>query len=287
MCTDMFSITRYTHALVARSRVLKSLDRFNSEVAASHGSLDIDPVQELRDNKRRMLEDATASGEDKRAQELDRSVRRGLETIRVLFQTLEVAADGDLQFSTEQLILIKEIWGSCLPSLVGGQTVYKVISDEIRLKYGAEWKSKCNERTAGRRTGKSFAAAFAMAAMACVAFEHRGVFMNLAFHAGSENLNYMIDFIKRFEEDPKKRIKCKFIKKERIYYLRVVSHMQFEGIEENQLAAMDYIKVPPPNMIGSLPNMDSKNGSVRSPVFFSLVLSGSFLKSWMCRARGA
>jgi hypothetical protein len=199
---------------------------------------------------------------------LRQQIKRALQTVSLLFVALQVVADTGIELSSEQLFLVREIWASCLPTIVGGEHIYKIIKDEIAKRFGLVYNGKGHSMTIGRRAGKSFSTMLATSIMGAVCMQFRPAILNLYFAAGSVNLQYMMEFVSILEKDPKHRIRCKFLGKERQYYIHVRSHMQYMTEEDNLRQPECYVHTPEYNELCSLPNMDTKGGSVRSCFFF-------------------
>ncbi len=198
--------------------------------------------------------------------------------IHLLFVTLEVYADWGIELANEQLTIVYEVWACNLASFVGNPNIYPMVKEVIYRMYAIVFRGKINDFVLGRRFGKSFCVMLAMSSMLAVCPVFTCCVLNLAGHAAQTNMSYVVNFIKKLETDPKKRIRCKFQKVEKNQKLYVVSHYQTLRLEmEDTAHAASYLQVLKHNTFESFPNMSANDGEVRgfflltAPFFILLV----------------
>jgi hypothetical protein len=194
--------------------------------------------------------------------------------IRKVNQGFEAYADAGKSFSVEQKVQIDfQIGQSLLQICDFNEIVLQSIQPWARRTFGWVFWGRGSQIVGPRRVGKTFGSCAVKTVIASVCRNSKACFVNLYSESGGQIIEYIKDFHRILQNDPRRRLDTVFLKVHNKYHLQIQSLMQREALREmgieppdpNRLRATMTIRntVGFYNQISSLPNRAQQAGAVR------------------------
>ena len=275
----LLSLNSSPIALVCMSRLAKIL-RARSEAVysmalyASYG-----PTR----SERRQVDSPRHRGEDGQRQGVKRArdpedlfttdpIQLAMHAVGLMSRCFEVYADAGKSFSVEQKVQIDFQIGQTLLELCDyNEQVMESILPWVERTFGWRYWGRASQINGPRRVGKTFGTAAVKTAAASVCRELKAAFVNLYSESGGQIIEYIKDFHRILQNDPRKRIDTIFLKVHNKYHIRIQSHLQREQLREMGVELPDPKRLRTTlttendvyNQISSLPNRAQQAGAVR------------------------
>lgn len=194
--------------------------------------------------------------------------------IRKVNQGFETYADAGKSFSVEQKVQIDfQIGQSLLQICDFNEIVLQSIQPWARRTFGWVFWGRGSQIVGARRVGKTYGSCAVKTVIASVCRNSKACFVNLYSESGGQIIEYIKDFHRILQNDPRRRIDTVFLKVHNKYHLQIQSLMQREALREQGIEPPDPNRLRATmtnrntvgfyNQISSLPNRAQQAGAVR------------------------